>query len=254
MLKSLILYFTLGASLPALAFPVHSSPSAETLMPMKVAFQPYPGSNPLQDYAFLLNSLSIGIWDGFEVGTVPLMWTESEQTKTSNFNLKNRLFRIGEWTMALGLELIQYEIKAPEIRQHFDSMSVTQMALALEYRPLGSDFEFRYNMASAQLNLRNYHMMKVGDTDVRLGNYAIYSDVDHYLDIQMIGSNGNMWVMGLTRNHDWLSGLANPNSHAAYGIGFSHGWKIRDYWISGLSLGLHYREGSGVKTLASFVF
>lgn len=250
--KSLLFLTFLFVGARALAF-THVSPSAETLAPGQVAFQPYPGSNPIQDYAFLTNSLSVGLWDGWEIGTVPLMWQSTESYSLRNFNWKNRLWRSQEWTVAWGTQHLFYDSKG-EMRELYDSFRVDQIGFGVEYRPLSSRFQFRYNLATSQMVIQGMSLMRLNDgTNYRMSTWYVGGGVDHYLDIAYAASETNGWILGMSQNHEWLSGLGARDA-AAWGLGLSHAWKIKGRWISGLSLGFHARERTGAKMLASVVF
>lgn len=239
-------------ALHAAAF-THASPSAEILRPGQVAFQPYPGSNPIQDYAFLTNSLSVGVFNGWEIGTVPIMWQSTGEYSLRNFNWKSRLWRSPEWAVAWGTQHLFYESKG-KTREHYDNFRVDQIGIGVEYRPLGSRFQFRYNIATSQMMIQGLTLMRLSDgTSLKMSTWYVPGGVDHYLDIGYAASDTNFWILGLTQNHDWLSGLGSRDK-AAYGAGLSHAWKIKGRFLSGLSLGFHLRERSGPKALMSVVF
>lgn len=244
LLNSLCVSF---AAVGAMAF-THVSPSAETLRPGKMAFQPYPGSNPIQDYAFLTNSLSIGIWNGFEAGTVPLMWNSSDSFTSKNFNLKIRLWRSQQWTVGFGSQYRMYDAKGA-MRESFESLTINQIAFSIENRPLGSNFQFRYNVATSQMLI--YGMPQ--NTYFKMDPWIIPGGIDHYLDSSYAASDTNTWILGLSHNHEWLSGLGTKDA-AGFGAGLSHAWKIKNAFLSGFSLGFHVRERTGANTLASVLF
>lgn len=249
-----IVFFLLmfAHAIGAAAF-THVSPSAETLRPGQVAFQPYPGSNPIQDYAFLTNSLSVGLWNGLEIGTVPIMWQSNDSFTLRNFNWKNRIWRSAEWSVAWGTQHLFYDTRG-ELKEWYDSFRIDQVGIAVEYRPLSSPFQFRYNLATSQMTIQGMTWMRFADgTKSKLDTWFVAGGVDHYVDIGYAASDTNFWILGLSQNHEWLSGLGNRDA-AAYGAGLSHAWKTKSRFISGFSLGFHARERTGVKTLMSFVF
>lgn len=234
----------------ALAF-THVSPSAETLRPGQVAFQPYPGANPMQEYSFLLNSLSVGISKRIEIGTVPLMWNTTETMKSSNFNFKTRLFRSEKWIVALGIHSFFIEPQG-SAKQFYDSINIGQVAFSVEHRPENSNWKYRYNLATSQMTIKGYVWATIGNTPYRMDQF-LSGGVDHYFDFSYAASDTNHWILGLSQNHEWLSGLASQDP-ARYGVGLSHGWKIKKSLISGLSIGFHLRESSGAKALGSIIF
>lgn len=250
--RILLFLATLAHALAAPAF-THVSPSAETLRPGQVAFQPYPGSNPIQDYAFLTNSLSVGVWNGWELGTVPVMWQSTDSYTLRNFNWKNRIWRSSEWAVAWGSQHLFYDSKG-EMRELYDSFRVDQIGLGVEYRPAESRFQYRYNLAHSQMVIQGMTFARFRDgTNLKMSTWYIPGGVDHYLDVGYAASDTNSWILGFSHNHEWLSGLGTRDA-AAFGAGLSHAWKIKGRFLSGLSLGFHVRERTGAKTLMSFVF
>lgn len=229
------------------AFPTHSSPSAETLEPGQVSFQPYPGSNPLNKLSFLMNSLSVGLWNGFEMGVVPVLWNSTSDLSTKNFNWKLRLFRSPQWTVAVGTEHI---FSDPKNKSSFDGIRIDQLALSFEFRPQNQRLQYRYNFATSQMVVKNLLYWSGQRTDL-----YVSGGTDHYFDVAYAASNTNFWVLGLTYNHQLFAGLATREEDpAAPGVGLSHGWRFKSSLLSGFSLGFHVRKFSGNQILVSLLF
>ena len=94
----------------------HMTTPAHTLPGNKFAYQPFPGA---RFDSFILNSLSVGLWEGLEVGAVPLFYLADDEPSTnedgsssqhtSNFNLKWTLFSFKNFDAALAWSFFNFE-------------------------------------------------------------------------------------------------------------------------------------------------
>lgn len=130
-------------------FHSHISQSAQVARRGQVRFTPYPGSNPA-NHLFLANSLSVGVVDGIEVGTIPAAYVSGDgKGDELNLTSKARLLHREKWDAGVGTthiwqrlyhdqyDLDVYQVQASLIFNYFYSsvyaagLAVNESAMSL---------------------------------------------------------------------------------------------------------------------------
>ncbi len=91
-------------------FHSHLSQNARTLGPGKWSYQPYPASSSAN--SFFANSISVGIGQRFEIGTVPVYWmSNSPDRLTQNANFKYNFYRSEQHGFSLAYSVLYFKYK-----------------------------------------------------------------------------------------------------------------------------------------------
>lgn len=117
---------------PQLFNPVATS-NSRTLGQWKVAFQRNPGANLNSN--ILVNSLSLGVSERFEVGVVPIFY--GMESHKSNFNLKYNFWRGEDADWALNLSETRFitEIKDVDGNMEKPDLILTTVGLSTNFHP-----------------------------------------------------------------------------------------------------------------------
>ena len=124
-LIKLFLFLTLGLQVYAadpddlIQPPTHLAQSASTLRPGHVAWDPYPGSNPIAQGGFVFYTVSVGLTQRLQAGTSPAMWLlNSGSAQNGNLGLKYWFYK-GEVTQAsFGLFNWHIRMQAPNLSSY----------------------------------------------------------------------------------------------------------------------------------------
>ena len=241
----------------ALADGSHITQSAETLKQWQWAFKPFPGANPVGEYgSFLLNSLSIGLTDNWEIGFVPLAWRSSEGMKMYNVNVRRVWYRNDWWTFSSGVQsnTIDFNYLSSSGASNY-KMNIVTFVLA-NTAVLSPDWRLTHNIAlrTSTLKGKGYYIDGNGTThDLNFDQVAeVYAD--NYLDLSYTKSLTNVWALGLSRATDSSLGMHMPGATVAWGLGLTHTWNLRRSWISQMSFGVHQMDTGTRRYLFGMAF
>lgn len=250
----------------ALGDGLHIAQNAETLKQWQWSFKPSPGVNPTGSTpGFAMNSLSIGITNNIEIGTIPFAWNQSQnpgsKTKMSNYNIRRVFYRNQYWTVSTGVTWVNIisELKSDPSSSYSyygsSDMDIVSFVLANSY-VINSDWRITHNLA--------YRVIR-GETDftfIDKNNGTINHNrtpftsenyFDHYLDLSYTKSITNVWAIGLSRATDHILGIS-IGTRAVWGIGVSHTWNLQKSYLSQLSMGLHLMDDQSSKLLFGMAF
>lgn len=233
----------------------HLASSAQTLPQWKVSFKPYAGASGLSSN-FFLNSLSIGVLDFLEVGTIPFILTASNKDlKTESLVWKARLYRSDRSVWSLGASAMKLTPK--QQGSVFDSagINIYEYGLSSEYS-LNQDWDLIANLNSSRVVIDRFPIWKTADGEViTMQDYYYGGDAALFLDLRKKASGQRQWVMGVSYSSSaWLEYMANRTNNYVYGVGLSLTWRKLSSWLSSLSLGVHLLERNQSKALFSASF
>lgn len=228
----------------------HITQTAETLKPLQWSFKPYPGHSPIGSMSsFLMNSLSMGMTNSLEVGTIPLIWNNSPTNKSQNANLKYQIFSSDSWIFSSGLQYIRMTSESQSPLSGFNYiMHSSTLFFAFDWR-ISETWKLAYNISGSLLNGRAQVMSSESSFDLPI-NHQSY--VDHYLDLNFLHSLTNIWSFGFSRTTEGALGFSF--GQPIFGVGLSHTWNLRTKWLSQLNFGTHHKQDGSSKFLFGFAF
>lgn len=250
-----LLLFVSSAAWPAVTWAgpgdgYHITQTAETLKPLQWSFKPYPGHSPIGSLSsFLMNSLSMGVTNRLEVGTIPLIWNNSPTNKSQNANLKYQVLSSDSWIFSSGLQYIRMTSESQSPTAGFDYvMHSSTLFLAFDWR-VSERWKVAYNISGSLLTGKAKVISSVSTFDFPINQQSY---VDHYLDFNYLKSLTNIWSLGLSRTTEGILGFSF--GQPILGVGLSHTWNLRGAWFSQMNLGSHYKQDGASKVLFGFAF
>lgn len=231
----------------------HITQTAETLKPLHWSFKPYPGQNSLSLYSsVVLNSLSIGVVEGLEIGTIPVYWMlRNPRTDIRNVNLKYQVWSSEKWIVSTGFQNVFIRIKSDpsDSTSQFDStMNSNTLFIATDWK-FAREWKLIYNASVS---------IVTGSSKSNFGGFTYDSEifrtsfVDHFLDFNYLRSLSNIWTGGLSRTTEGIFGMTL--GEPLWGFGLSHTWNLRGQWLSQINLGTHLKQDGSSKVLFGLTF
>jgi hypothetical protein len=142
--KLLIVFYSIfllfSQSVYAREFHSHLVSDPETLKPGKLALENAPGAS--MSSSVIVSSLGIGLWNRFQLGTIPIFYTLKDHKY--NYNIKYQFVRGEAFNVSLGYSRIQFQFPDNyDYQLNFISLSASLLKLS-EYFKVG----LTYNRAS----------------------------------------------------------------------------------------------------------
>lgn len=218
----------------------HLTTPAHTLPGNKFAYQPFPGA---RFDTFLMNSLSLGLWEGIQIGTVPAFYlmnesrenpTEDYSKHISNFNLKWTLWSFKNLDVAMAWSFLS-------LRTYFASPLIM---------PSGVYNDARINFTWTSLVLNYYFENLPLGLGVNLSSVYIGSD-NKDLDREFRKKNTNSeYIIDLNYvlNPTWavtvgggkIKETAFELEKAYYSYGTSFTYTRNTKWFNEITMGVHH--------------
>jgi hypothetical protein len=226
-------------------FYTHLTTQARTLRPGKVAFETFPGGNVYT--SFLANSLSVGVFSRFQIGTVPAFYTVKELSH--NFNFKTNFIRRRYFQLGFGFSQFRFRLQNNEVKELDGSIikdinvDLNFVFLAANYRAPGSRWSYGYNYSYGETFSNSDAIDKALRAEFkRRTEWA--TDVSYKLS--------NIWLttfgMGEQRED-----IFEIKSERLMGYGLSFTYLQPTVWFPRLTYGFHFAPANGKSTfLLSF--
>lgn len=237
---------TLVAPVEPLLYP-HLTVSAAVVRHGKFTYYTYPGAG-VRESSFLMGTLAVGLFDHFELGTIPIYYFIPFHE--FNSTLKFKLFQTDEVAVALGHTYMQFNLSTMSDGQSLKMPSrlwVNYVSLITNYHPRGSLWAFGWvgNISvfkSTEDGTPNATgMLKIGpmwDTE---------ADISRRLNRHFTLTSGLSYVgLGL---------IENARYGSAFGLGATTTWHRPRKFLSNPAVGVHYYPSlAQTKTLFTTTF
>lgn len=207
----------------------HITTNAQTGPVGSVSLERSPGANLNSE--LLLTSLSVVVFDRFELGTIPALYFE----KTHRYNITAKLFFWkGEeffWAFAGQYMDLRFDANVDYNNTKYPidfQIFLSTLQLTMNYLPKNSLFSFGAAVSTTYTDIHGFIVQKFKDTRFKHDtgvdiSYAVYDNIDVTLGL------GFLRDVGLS---------AYEKSH--FGFGSSVRWKRPHAFFSSPTFGLHY--------------
>ena len=202
----------------------HITINSTTLKPGQVSFQTTPGGSITS--TFLINSLSVGVLQRLEIGTIPIFYLNNQHKY--NFNLKWNYYKSKTFRASLGYTRILFDLSKGD----FQGFQNPPTEYTLTY------FSFSFNYLFEMINLQ------IGFTFNRAASYANNSAFIYTYKA------GDEWAFDIgtevSENYRLSFGVGEhqteiiPTENNLFGIGATVTRQKLNNYLSNLGLGLHY--------------
>ncbi len=217
----------------------HLATPAPTLPGNRLAYEPFPGA---RFDGFLMNSLSMGLWNGMQIGFVPLFYLFENDNAgepgtsehLSNMNLKWNLFSFKNFEVAYAFSILRMKsnfltpITLPSGTFNDAEITYTWSTLVLNYffenLPLG----LGVNFSSVALSSKNKDLNEIFEKQNTNSEYIV--DLNYIL-------NSN-WAF--TAGAGKMKETAFELEKAYYGFGGTVTYVRNKKWFNQISLGVHH--------------
>jgi hypothetical protein len=229
----LILLCLIPLDLLANIYHPHVTVKAKTLTPKTFALESTPGGSI--NNSFIISSLSLGLTDRLQVGSVPTMYLA--KNAQYNFNFKYHLYRSEQFNSSIGLSRFKFTL---ENYQEQIDFFINFISLSFNYTPseLAYSLGFTFNQATAYA--RGYWQSYQANSEWMVD--LILNDLfnDYYLSF------------GVGRHQ---IDFAPNRDNSTQALGASLTSKAKLYRIKNARLGMHYlMHAGGALLLASGEF
>lgn len=216
----------------------HLATSASTLPGNRFAYEPFPGA---RFDGLLMNSLSYGLWNGMQIGTVPLFYLTEEKSgdpgtasHTSNYNFKWNFLSYENWEIALAYSTIRFNtyfvtpITLPNGTFTEENIYYYWSSFIVSYFFKEWPIAISLNTSSVGLGSDNEELEKVLEKEITAS--------ENILDVNYI--HNDHWAFTVSYGKIKESAF---ELHKAYpGYGGTVTWTRNKKWFNQISLGIHH--------------
>lgn len=208
----------------------HLTQSAQTNGRGEISFLPFPGASPKDHYS-ILNSLSIGLTDDFDIGTVPVYYlATNSEFKTWNITGKMNLWTGENWAFAGGLTAQKFTYNGDgteaEIMGYSGDLSANYL--------ISDTYAVGVTLVSSMVSL------SYKPSEGKPLRMSAVQTPDLYLDFSYRVRPKLFWVTGLSVATPLFDLAGGAVSEKKVGLGGSLIWSAKYRFISRIGLGAHW--------------
>ncbi|MEK6555123.1 MAG: hypothetical protein AABZ31_07785, partial [Bdellovibrionota bacterium] len=208
-------------------------------------FETFPGGNVYT--SFLTNSLSMGVFNRFQIGTAPVFYAADEHEH--NFNFKTNFIRRRYFQFGFGFSQFRFRLKNNEVQEIDGSIKkninidLNFVFITMNYREPGSKYAFGYNFSYGETNSNSALIDNALATEFkRRTEWA--TDISYKIS--------DIWLttFGIGEQREDIFEI---KSERLMGYGLSFTYLQPTVWFPRLTYGLHFAPANGKSTfLLSF--
>ena len=214
-------------------FASHISTPASTIPSWSWAFQIFPGANGMN--SMVANSLSLGLFNRLEIGTVPVLY--AYKYHRSNFNIKYNFYKGEKWVWAAGFSTFRFKFpNGFEVTEkdgtvtYVDQFDFNVFGLALNRYFSGTPFSLGCNFNVISFKTKSDVVNKQLENE----KFPLEWIVDFATDMNPI-----IVTIGMGQTRANFFDDANRRS-LPFGMGATVTYLRQSNWFHRLSLGYHH--------------
>lgn len=208
-------------------FTPHMISKATTLPQYKLALETTPGGRVGSN--FLISSLSIGVLDRVQIGTIPIFYIINGENHKYNFNIKYNFFKSSNTSLAIGYTRIKFKLDSKQFSSFQNpptSYYINLTNLALNYLIPNSSYGLGFEYVIGTSYANNSALVSSYEASDTWG-----------LDIMKKINSKITISLGIG---DSQTEIAPTDDSKSFGYGLSTLYIDQFHYFSNPSIGIHY--------------